>query len=345
MTRFRLITTTLFAGGAMLWAQDQNTGGWRRATDPPPMPPEGSARAQVSGQDPAQPVERIPVDAYGNPQEPLPPQQRNDRPPSAMRGQGAPSPYGLPAQVTIKPGTFVTIRVDQGLSSDHNQAGDMFTATLMQPIVVDGVVVAQRGQAVIGRVAEAKKAGRVEGTSRLALQLTSITLADGTQANVQSSMINRNGQTSVGNDVAAVGTTTAIGAAVGAAADWGRGAAIGAGAGAAAGVIGVLLTRGRPTVVYPETALTFRLDAPVAVNTTHAPYAYRYVGPEDYDRGVESRVMQPRPGPRPYYNGPAPYPYPYYTPYPYYGYGYPGYWGPSFGVVIRGGGGGWHRWR
>jgi hypothetical protein len=248
----------------------------------------------------------------------------------------------MPAELSIKPGTFITVRIAQGLSSDRNQEGDVFTATLAQPIVVDGLVVANRNQSVMGRVAEARKAGRVEGTSRLGLQITGLTLADGTQANVQSSLVNRNGSTSVGNDVATVGTTTAVGAAIGAAADWGRGAAIGAGAGAAAGLVGVLLSRGRPTVVYPETVLTFRIDTPVAVNTARAPYAFRYVGPEDYNHPVESRVMQPRPGPGPgpgpYYGGPYAYPYPY----PYY-YGYPGYWGPSFGVVIRGGG--WRRFR
>lgn len=332
----------------MMWAQQTN-GGWRRIGDPPPAPPETAAPPQtdvapppqVAGQDPAQPVERTPVDAWGNPQ------QRNDRPPDGMQQrEGAPPQYNMPAQVTIKPGTFVTVRMSQGLSSDRNQQGDIFTAVLAQPIVVDGVVVANRNQTIVGRVAEAKKAGRVEGTSRLGLQLTGLTLADGTQANIQSSLVNRNGQTSVGNDVAAVGTTTAVGAAIGAAADWGRGAAIGAGAGAAAGLIGVLLTRGRPTYVYPETVLTFRIDTPVVVNTTHAPYAFRMVGPEDVNRPVQSRVMQPRPGPgygpgygpgpgyapAPYYE---PYPYPYYAPYY---YGYPGYWGPGFGVVIRGGG-------
>ena len=84
-----------------------------------------------------------------------------------------------------------------------------------------------------GHSKAAKKAGRVEGTSRLALQLTGLTLVDGTQANIQSQMVRRNGQTSVGTDAAAVATTTGMGAAIGAAADWGRGAAIGAGAGAA----------------------------------------------------------------------------------------------------------------
>jgi hypothetical protein len=231
----------------------------------------------------------------------------------------------------------LTIRVDQPLSSDHNQQNDFFSATLVQPVVVDGVVVAQRGQPVTGRVAEAKKAGRVEGTSRLALQLTGITLADGTQANVQTQLFQRNGSTSIGNDVGAVATTTGVGAAIGAAADWGRGAAIGAGAGAAAGVIGVLLTRGRPTVVYPETLLTFRVEKEVIVDLTRAPQAFRYVGPDEYDRPVQTTVMRRPPPPRPYYS-----PYPYYYPgyYPGY-YGYPYAFGPSFGVVIRGGGWGY----
>jgi hypothetical protein len=320
MRRNGLITIAVLTGSAML-AQGQSNGGWRRATEPPPSAPEA--------QDPSQPVERTPVDEYGNPR-----QQPNDRPQG-----GGQSSYGLPPQLIIKPGTFITVRVNQALNSDRNQPGDIFTATLAQPVVVDGIVVAQRGQTVMGRVAEAKKAGRVEGTSRLGLQLTAITLADGNQANVQSALVNRNGRSDAGRDVATVATTTGVGAAIGAAADWGRGAAIGAGAGAAAGLIGVLLTRGHPTIVYPETVLTFQLGAAVTVNTTRAPYAYRYVGPEDYNHQTEARMMRPAPGPGP---GPGPY---YYGPYPYYPYyGYPYYGGFGFGVVVRGGGY-WRRWR
>jgi hypothetical protein len=327
MTRFRLIAFNLFTGSALLMAQDPQNGGWRRWNDPPPAaaPQAQSSAPDVVDQDPSQPVARN--DAYGQPQQG--PQQQ--RPPAAVPH------YGLPTAVAIKPGTFLTIRVDQPLSSDHNQQNDFFSATLVQPVVVDGVVVAQRGQPVTGRVAEAKKAGRVEGTSRLALQLTGITLADGTQANVQTQLFQRNGSTSIGNDVGAVATTTGVGAAIGAAADWGRGAAIGAGAGAAAGVIGVLLTRGRPTVVYPETLLTFRVEKEVIVDLTRAPQAFRYVGPDEYDRPVQTTVMRRPPPPRPYYS-----PYPYYYPgyYPGY-YGYPYAFGPSFGVVIRGGGWGY----
>jgi hypothetical protein len=335
MTRFRLIALNLLAGSAILLAQDPQSG-----NPPPAAPPQTQpATPDVWDQDPTQPVAR--ADSYGQHQQPeqqpepqlRQPQQRHDRPPAAVPH------YGLPAALTIKPGTFVTVRVNQELSSDRNQQGDVFNASLTQPIVVDGVVVAQRGQSVMGRVAEAVKAGRVSGSSRLALQLTGLTLADGTQANVQSQLVSRNGgQTSVGNEVGAVATTTAVGAGIGAAADWGRGAAIGAGAGATAGIIGVLLTRGHPTVVYPETLLTFRVDTPVNVDLTRAPQAFRYVGPDEYDNPVQTTVAR-RPPPRPYYS-----PYPYYYGYGYpYGWGYPYAYGPTFGIGIGIRGGRWGR--
>lgn len=335
MTRLSLIALNLFSGTALLFAQDPQNGGWRRWDDPPPAPapqtqPAQATQPDVQDQDPTQPVAR--ADSYGQPQQPQ--QQRDDRPPAAVPH------YGLPSEVTIRPGTFVTVRVNQELSSDRNQQGDVFSASLTQPIVVDGVVVAQRGQTVMGRVAEAMKAGRAQGTSRLALELTGLTLADGTQANVQSQLVNRNAQSSVGNDVGAVATATAVGAVIGGVADYGRGAAIGAGAGAAAGLIGVLLTRGHATVVYPETLLTFRVDTPVNVDLTRGAQAFRYVGPDEYDRPLQTTVAH-RPQPRPYYS-----PYPYY--YPGYYNSYPYGYGPSFGIGIGFGrrGGGWgHRRR
>ena len=248
--------------------------------------------------------------------------------PGFLFAQGQPDP---PPRLTIKPGAFLTVRVNQALSSDHNQQGDAFAASLVRPVVVDGVVVAERGQTLAGRVVEVQKAGRVQGVSRLALQLTELSLVDGQQLPVQTQLIDRSGPASVGRDAGAVATTTATGAAIGAAADWGRGAAIGAGAGAVAGVIGVLLTRGHETVVYPESVLTFRLEAPVTISTERAPQAFRYVQRDDYDRPneLQTRPAEARadcgpygcPPPSPFYYG-APY-YPYY-------YGPRFYWGSGF---------------
>jgi hypothetical protein len=243
--------------------------------------------------------------------------------------EAPPPEIPLPERLTIKPGTFVTVRVNQPLSSDHNQPGDGFSATLVRPVVVDGVVVAERGQTLAGRVVEAQKAGRVKGVSRLALQLTELGLVDGQQMPIETQLVNRSGSTSEGRDAAAIAGTTGMGAAIGATADWGRGAAIGAGAGAAAGIVGVLLTRGHETVVFPETMLTFRIQTPVTISTERAPQAFRFVEREDYDRPQE---LQPRPAPtlynRYYYGAPA-YPY-YYEPWLGFYYGPRFYYGPGF---------------
>ena len=336
--------------------------GWRRVGDPasadstaaadPQTDQNSGAPAQApapqSGPGPGYyPGQPAPPPNYGGYQGPPPnyPQGRPNYQQGPPNYQQAPNqqaqapPPPIPSSLTIKPGTYLTVRVNQVLSSDHNHPGDAFSATLVKPVVVDGVVVAQRGQTIGGRVAEAKKAGRVEGVSKLGVELTDLSLADGQNVPVKSQLISRDGPTSIGRDAAAIGGTTAVGAAAGAAADWGRGAAIGAGAGAVVGIVGVLLTRGRPTLIYPEQTLTFRLENPVTVSTDHAPQAFRYVQPGDYQQADLQRRGSPTMrvgGPAPYY-GPA-----YYGPSPYsYGPGYyPGYYpyfyGPGIGFYYGG---------
>ncbi len=328
------------------------SGGWRRVGDPAPpdqssYPAYGADQAGDPNQAPpqgpysqgqyGQPANNGPVYQQPSNQQPGYGQQPSygQQPPYAQQpnyNQQQPNysqqgPYNqpppVPAQLSVAPGTFITVRVNQLLSSDRNQPGDGFSATLVEPIVANGVVLAEPGQTIGGRVAEAQKAGRVEGVARLGIELTSLSLVDGQQIPIRSQLVSRKGNTSVGRDAGAIVGTTALGAAIGGAAGWGTGAAIGAGAGLAAGAIGVLLTRGRPSVIYPEQTLTFRLETPLAISTTNSPQAFRYVEPGEYDR------------PRPYgpaqggYASAAPVVAPYYgsgygygSPYPYYGYGY-----------------------
>jgi hypothetical protein len=241
----------------------------------------------------------------------------------------------------MKPGTHITVRINQPLSSDHNQTGDAFTATLSRPIVVDGVVVAGPGQVVAGRVSEAQKAGHGQGNSHLGLQLTSLTLVDGEQVPIQSGLVTGSGPGRGGRDAATLAATTATGAAIGAAVGWGVGAAIGAGAGLTAGVIGVLATRGAPTIVAPEQEMTFALAAPLAISTEQAPQAFRWIDPNEYGAPYDGQGTQgPQGPPQGYATAPAyaySYPAPYYG-YPYgygggYGYPYYSYW-PSVGFYF-----------
>jgi hypothetical protein len=189
--------------------------------------------------------------------------------------------------------------------------------------------VAQEGQMLGGRVADAQKAGRVTGVSRLAVQLTDLTLVDGQQVPIDTELAKLTGPTSRARDASAIVGSGVVGAAVGGAADFGVGAAIGAGAGAIAGTVGVLLTRGHATVIYPESELTFRLANPITISTDRAPQAFRYIDTSEYNGAPEMQGPPPRSG---WTCGGYGWPPPPPVAPPYGYYPYPYYWGPSFSL-------------
>jgi hypothetical protein len=296
-----------------------------------------AATVMTFGQDPAADQPQSPPPAATTPgwrRFSAPPQQ--PPPPQAPAPQADPAPPAVPSRITIPAGTFVTVRVDQLLSSDKNKAGDGFSATLSRPLVANGLVVSRRGETLGGQVVEAKKAGRVKGTSQLQITLNSLTLADGHQVPIQTELTSITGPTSKERDAAGIVTTTAAGAAIGAAAAWGPGAAIGGGAGLVASTVGVLVTRGRPTIIYPEAQLTFRLADPVTFSTERSPQAFVDANTLNSQRADAQGPPQGRP---PAYQGcagpgcvPPPAPPYYYG--PYYPYSYPYYWGPGMGVYF-----------
>jgi hypothetical protein len=257
-------------------------------------------------------------------------QQQNAEPQGQQdpQAQWQPNQPTLPQTLTLPAGTIVRVRVDEWISSDRNSVGDSFSAVLDQPIVVNGWVVARRGQAQTGRVSVINKGGH-GNPSQLGVDLADMTLVDGQQMPIQTQLFQTSGGSSQGRNVATVGTTTGLGAVIGAIAGGGTGAAIGAGVGATAGIIGVMSTPGRPTAIPPETVLSFRLQAPVTISTANSQFAFQPVTQSDLDSG------QPRGRPRMVRPGPPP---PSYYPYPYaYGYPYAVYPAPFFGFGYYGG--------
>ncbi len=297
--------------------QDQQQG-QQQAQDPPPSPtyaPQDADRPPYS---------------HDRARQNAPAAQEQAPPPPSQPAQPVPTTLTVPA------GTVLVIRTNDFLSTDHNQVGDQFTAVLDQPLIVNGWVVARRGQTIVGKVKDVRKAGRIKGTSELGVELTDITIVDGRQLPILTELWKGSGGTSHGQDAGTIATATGLGAAIGAAADWGTGAAIGAGAGAVAGIGAVLLTRGRPTVVPPETQLSFRLVDPVKIDTAQSQQAFLPVSQEDYSGGRQGRRGGPRAAgvyPGPYGGYPCGYYGPCYYPYPYYGgayFGYYGGWGRGF---------------
>jgi len=249
------------------------------------------------------------------------------------------SPQSVPPNLVVPAGTLIQVRTNQWLSTDRNLVGDGFNATLAQPLVVDGWVVAHRGQAILGRVTLSQKAkGSNHNTSQLGLQLSELTFADGQLLSIQTQLSQSATGPDRGQQVGTVATTTGAGAIIGAIAGRGPGAAIGAGIGAIAG-LGIISNTGRPTVIPPETLLTFRLDQAVTISTVKSAFAFRPVGSVDYSRAMNSNRPQLNRRDSDAYGPPPPLP-PYYGyPYAYSPYYYPG-WG-YYPPVVLGFGYGW----
>lgn len=263
-----------------------------------------------------------------------PPQDQGMEPPPRNQGMQQPPPQqAVPQSLTLPAGTVIRVRTNEWLSSDRNVTADEFGAVLDQPIVVDGWVVARRGQSETGRVSLVKKA-RGSGTSKLGLDLNTLTFVDGQQIPIQTQLIQNTAGSSEGHNAAVVGSTAGIGAVIGAIAGGGTGAAVGAIAGGAAGIIGVNSAPGRPATVPPESVLSFRLQTSVTISTDKSQLAFHPVSQTDYDsRAPVNRAPRLNGPAGPGYPAPPPYyfgnPYAYAYPYPY-GY-YPAPFGLGFG--------------
>lgn len=179
--------------------------------------------------------------------------------------QAPPPPPREPQRVTVPAGTTVTVRLAETVSSERNQPGDTFSATLDQPLIVDGFAIAERGARVTGSIVEAQQAGRVRGLSAITLQLTKLRTSDGQDVTISTEKFAKQGDKSTGDDAKKVGIGAALGAAIGAIAGGGKGAAIGAGVGGAAGTGTVMATRGKPVELPVETRLTFKLAEAVTL--------------------------------------------------------------------------------
>ncbi|MGA8026406.1 MAG: hypothetical protein WB992_04620 [Bryobacteraceae bacterium] len=170
-----------------------------------------------------------------------------------------------PHVVTLQPGTNLTIRLGETLSTEHNYTGDTFRASLESPVILDGFIIADKGSKVLGRIVNVQRAGRVNGVADLNLTLAEINTTDGQRVRIDTSSYDKRGPVSTGEDAAKIAGGAALGAIIGGIAGGGKGAAIGAGVGGGAGTGTVLATRGKSAVLPAETRLTFRLAAPVTI--------------------------------------------------------------------------------
>jgi hypothetical protein len=153
----------------------------------------------------------------------------------------------------------IPVRLDESLSTERNVAGDVFQASLAEPLVVDNLVIAERGARVTGRILDAQKSGR------LGLALSTVATSDGQRVLISTEPWTKQVDASAGEDAAKVGGGAALGAIIGAIAGGGKGAAIGAGIGGGAGTVAAVATHGKPVNLPSETVIRFRLSQRITV--------------------------------------------------------------------------------
>ncbi len=170
-----------------------------------------------------------------------------------------------PQSVTLPAGTLIPVRLSDAISTEKQLTNDPFTAVLSEPLVINGMVIAERGSRAEGRIVSITRAGKVKGTAHVAIELTQFISSDGQKVRIQTALFEQEGKSSGKKDAGKVAAAAGIGAAVGAIFGGGKGAAIGAGAGGGAAGGGVLLTRGEPVVLPVETRISFRVTDPVTL--------------------------------------------------------------------------------
>jgi hypothetical protein len=170
----------------------------------------------------------------------------------------------------VPSGTVIKIRIIDKLSSEENQVGDVFHATLDSPITVDSKDLYPKGADVTGRISDMHKSGRLSDPGELDLVLNTVTAGNMTSSlRVEPLVIKGEGHTK--SNAEKMGGGAALGAVIGALAGGGKGAAIGTLAGGAAGTGAAAATGKKAAMVAPETVLSFATVVNAGVVVPAAP--------------------------------------------------------------------------
>ena len=184
--------------------------------------------------------------------------------PSQPAAAAPPAPAQPAAPVTIPAQTSLVVRMIDAVDSEKAKEGDMFAASLDQPIAIDGQTVLSAGSDVKVKLVQAQQSGKLTGKTELTVSLWTIKVngkdVEFDTQNITEASASRGAQTAK-----VAGGAAAVGAVIGAVAGGGKGAAIGAGAGAAGGAAVQAATKGQHVKIASETRLTFTLEKPVTL--------------------------------------------------------------------------------
>ncbi len=200
----------------------------------------------------------------------------------------------IPAQ------TEFVVRLIDAVDSQTAKEGDVFRASLDQPIAINGQTAVPRGADAQVKLVQAQQSGKLTGKTELTLSLWSVTI-NGKPVEINTQNITKASDSRGAQTAKVAGGGAVLGAVIGGIAGGGKGAAAGAGAGAAAGAGVEAATKGQRVKVPSETLLTFVSEK--AVDTSHgaaaAAPAQPAAQPQTEAANVTLAAAPPAPAPPP----------------------------------------------
>lgn len=182
---------------------------------------------------------------------------------------------------TVPVGTAFQVITDDTLNSKRNKVGEVFRATLNQPIAVNGDIIIPAGSEVIGQITFLQDTGRVGKNAKMEIKFTSIKPTYGPKVPIIGKILTQDNtgiikggtlkeqlvQSAKAEALITAGGTVAgagIGAALGGVSA-GTGAAVGAASGAGIGIAYLLWRKGKPVKVPSGTKMVVMLEQPFSV--------------------------------------------------------------------------------
>ncbi len=179
-------------------------------------------------------------------------------------------------------GTALHVKLDEELSSETARLKQLFTAHLIDPVVVNGTTLIPAGVTFKGRVSDVTNSGpRFRGKNTLTLRPETIILADGRQIDINGELIDTydrkflkvDEEGAISHGAGHYGRMAAIGSGVGGVAGFVVGGPVGAVAGSGIGAAvpaGRWATKNDPVVLDAGTSYWFQITRPARLNSEQA---------------------------------------------------------------------------
>ena len=179
-------------------------------------------------------------------------------------GMFALAPLLAQRRFVVPAGSTLIVTINQALSSRISQSGQIFSATLARPVIVQGRTVIPKGSPVAGTVVTAREQGRVRGEGELALTLRNVTVS-GWSYPIDTRTLSLEVQGKGRRTAKTTGIGALGGAVLGGLVGGGKGAAIGGAAGGAAGMAGGAMTGNKQVEIQAESQLAFTLSSSLSI--------------------------------------------------------------------------------